>query len=273
MRERKSHRNNDFIIGTLNMENNIFPPVQNHNVGYEVGCAFLVYPINLKTGEVNYLDLQSAVKLKVSGNIEKAICTYSAGSGFDWGNISQHPEDKVQAILDKKWDAMLCLLVYNHRLELQLDTSEMYLLIQRYGRIILTTESLMKENIGYVTKTIHVDRPFPRDRPDLVHSTDLFVDHAEFNILVHELAETNAQGDQIGKHILATFEPLEHADHSTQSFDFLSAHAQRDQAKSPFDYSFHYDFFHQDWDVVKGVSSNGTLPNGNILSFERTDSF
>lgn len=255
------------------MENNILPPVQNHNVGYDVGCAFLLYPINFETGEVNYKSLQSAVRLKVDGSIEKGICQYAAGHGFDWGNMSQLPEDTVQAILNKKWDAMLCLLVYNHRLDIELDTSEMYLLIEKHGRIILTTESLMQENMGYVAKSIHADRPFPRERPDLVRSTDLYHDHAEYYILVHQLIESDAQGNQIGKHTLVTFEPLEHADHSTQSFDFLKAHAERDQVKSPYQYEFHYDFFHQNWDVVKGVSSDGVLPNGNTLRFERSDSF
>lgn len=270
MPKRKSRRNKDFI-GTLDMNNNIHPPVQNQNVGNDVVCAFLLHPINLNTGKVNYKSLQSIVNLKVSGSIEKGVSQYAAGHGFDWANIFQLPDETVQAIQNKKWEALLCLLVYNHCLDIELDTSEMYLLIEKHGHIILTTQSLMKDDIGYVAKSIRTGCPLLNR--DLIRCTDLHHDDVEFYILVHQLVESDAQGNQIGKHTLVTFEPLEHADYSTQSFDFLKAHAERDQVKSPFQHEFHYDFFHQNWDVVKGVSSDGVLPNGNTLRFERSDSF
>lgn len=253
---------------------NLIPSVQAHHIGYNVAFAFLIHPINIATGEIDYDRLHRAIELKtMSGNLDQAVCRYAAGHGFDWAMAHKTPKEITKPIYEKKWDAFLALLVFGNRLDMGLDTTEPYLLIKKHGRIILTTESLMQDNKGFVAHYINSDYNYPYDYPELVFTTDMSQDHLEFTILVHELIESDAQGNQVGKHILATFEPLEHANYSTQSFEFLKAHAERDQVQSPFDRSFHYDFFFQDWDVVKGVSSEGVLPNGNILRFERTDSY
>lgn len=256
------------------MKKNMITPAQIHSVENDVEGCFLLYPINLKTGKVDYTKLQSGIKVTFSGSIHEAVCCYAAGYGFEWDRISEYPVATIQKVLSRKLDALMSLLVYSHRLDIDLDVSDTYLLIEKHKRIILTTESLMEDNLGFIAKSVDDQHQFPHNRPDLIRTAHLYNEHVEFNILVHHLVECDYHGFLVSKHTLATFEPLDyHEPLTTQSFEFLCNHEKRNQAKSSFDTRLHYDFFHQNWQPVKDISSNGVLPNGNILRYEHADFF
>lgn len=259
-------------LGFIKMQFSPNYPAEIHNVNYDVGCKFLIYPINLKTGAIDFNELQSAIILQMSGNIEKAVNDYAGGMGFDWTNTSKHPEEVVRRALEKKYDSILSLLVYNCRLDLDLDVSDHYLLMVKHDRIVMTTESLMRSNLGFITHPVDNLHPFPVNQPNQIRSTDLYADHAEFNILVHHLIEVDTHEIEVQNHCFVTFEPLEfNKPCTTQSFNFFKAHQKRDYCKSEFDWQLHYDFFHQNWHSVKGISTQGLLPNGNTLVFKQTN--
>jgi hypothetical protein len=227
----------------------------------------LVLPFDLNKACIADQSPVAYLKLSVSADILNVLSIHHSSIWTPFDKLSHLTADEANNTLNKVADALLMLMVYNQRIDLDDYLSGSFYIVSQHGnRMIVTTEEDSKANRGCVLQ-FPANGSFPVTVPlEQLLKTELTDDHVGFTIICQKYNEISPDEELVGEHSFITFEPhSQNTSLETTDLTFLKAHAKRDKVKSSYPAEWHYDFLHQDWSHLERVRYDGLLPNGNKL--------